>query len=455
VDIPETGFLERGGVEFGRWTRPSPSGNAEWTEEELEAEYGEHLRNLEKVLLKLRQEHEEQAEERRCRQEKAEAPTPKVSVVSGYSRAFNGSGKPIDKGPSVLAEDFLDINGAKYCGSLIEGPWNANCPINNDGTTTTIINPITTIVAIVMIAIMAIITMLIWTGISAIDTMNSVVRGQKLPLFSVCRQASLVKGKDVLDSAFVVMDHTQENFSIVFGAMGEGGMAGEAESVSSLRCLAYMRHSDRLDCEGGTWPDASDRPYDTPICNKELPVEATRCLKDQLPEGVTVRAVVSSPFRRCLETAVLAARELDVKALHVDNRLGELMAAVARDCGGPAGLEALGGLRYMPFEEATASAEGAGLRLHWDPSANVPVPNESADDIILRVDAGAAIARSVLGREPSSSACVLLVTHADLLMQRLSKLLPRSIWAPDTCAWFVECLHDHTVPSMHRLERIL
>ncbi|CAE7780369.1 Ttll9, partial [Symbiodinium sp. CCMP2456] len=49
ADIPETGFMEREGVEFGRWTRPSPSGNAEWTEEELEAEYREHLRNLKKV----------------------------------------------------------------------------------------------------------------------------------------------------------------------------------------------------------------------------------------------------------------------------------------------------------------------------------------------------------------------------------------------------------------------
>ncbi|OLP84070.1 hypothetical protein AK812_SmicGene35087 [Symbiodinium microadriaticum] len=66
ADIPETGFLEREGVEFGRWTRPSPSGNKDWTEEELEAEYGEHLRNLEKVLLELRQEQAEQAEERRC-----------------------------------------------------------------------------------------------------------------------------------------------------------------------------------------------------------------------------------------------------------------------------------------------------------------------------------------------------------------------------------------------------
>merc|ERR1739848_32528 len=63
------------------------------------------------------------------------------------------------------------------------------------------------------------------TGISALDTMNSVVRGQKLPLFSaaglphneiaaqIARQASLVKGKDVTD-------HHSENFAIVFGAMG-------------------------------------------------------------------------------------------------------------------------------------------------------------------------------------------------------------------------------------------
>jgi V-type H+-transporting ATPase subunit B len=26
-------------------------------------------------------------------------------------RVFNGSGKPVDRGPNVLAEDFLDIQG--------------------------------------------------------------------------------------------------------------------------------------------------------------------------------------------------------------------------------------------------------------------------------------------------------------------------------------------------------
>jgi len=107
-------------------------------------------------------------------------------------RVFNGSGKPIDKGPQVLAEDYLDIQGQP-------------------------INPFTRIYPEEMIQ----------TGISAIDTMNSIARGQKIPLFSaaglphneiaaqICRQAGLVKKhqKNVIDS-------TEENFAIVFAAMG-------------------------------------------------------------------------------------------------------------------------------------------------------------------------------------------------------------------------------------------
>ena len=64
-------------------------------------------------------------------------------------RIFNGSGKPIDKGPAVLPEDFLDINGQ---------------PINPQMRTYP--------------------EEMIQTGISTIDCMNSVARGQKIPLFS-------------------------------------------------------------------------------------------------------------------------------------------------------------------------------------------------------------------------------------------------------------------------------
>ncbi|CAM9152129.1 unnamed protein product [Heterosigma akashiwo] len=105
-------------------------------------------------------------------------------------RAFNGSGKCIDNAPPVLAEDYLDIQGQ---------PINPSCRDYPKS--------------------------MIQTGISAIDVMNSVARGQKIPLFSaaglphneiaaqICRQASLVQLKDTMDSH-------EDNFAIVFGAMG-------------------------------------------------------------------------------------------------------------------------------------------------------------------------------------------------------------------------------------------
>lgn len=63
--------------------------------------------------------------------------------IDMLGRIFNGSGKAIDKGPPVLAEDYLDINGQP-------------------------INPYSRIYPEEMIQ----------TGISAIDVMNSIARGQ-------------------------------------------------------------------------------------------------------------------------------------------------------------------------------------------------------------------------------------------------------------------------------------
>ncbi|KAJ9114378.1 Vacuolar ATP synthase subunit B [Naganishia adeliensis] len=109
-------------------------------------------------------------------------------------RIFNGSGQPIDGGPPAWAEDYLDINGSP-------------------------INPSSRIYPEEMIQ----------TGISTIDTMNSIARGQKVPIFSasglphneiaaqICRQAGLVNRPGNSKS---VHDGHEDNFNIVFGAMG-------------------------------------------------------------------------------------------------------------------------------------------------------------------------------------------------------------------------------------------
>lgn len=117
-------------------------------------------------------------------------------------RIFSGSGLPIDQGPKIIPEKMLDINGA---------------PINPDARDYP--------------------TEFIQTGISSIDAMNPLVRGQKLPIFSgaglphlkiaaqIARQAKLIKGGEKPSSAesyggSSVAQKGEGRFAVVFGAMG-------------------------------------------------------------------------------------------------------------------------------------------------------------------------------------------------------------------------------------------
>lgn len=98
-------------------------------------------------------------------------------------RVFDGQGRPIDGGPEIIPECYLDVEGAS-------------------------INPCRRVYPKQMIQ----------TGISCIDVMTSIARGQKIPLFSgsglphneiaaqICRQARLLS--------------SNENFAIVFAGMG-------------------------------------------------------------------------------------------------------------------------------------------------------------------------------------------------------------------------------------------
>ncbi len=98
-------------------------------------------------------------------------------------RVFNGMGQPIDGGPEILAEAHLDINGLPMNPAAREYPAE-----------------------------------FIQTGVSTIDGLNTLVRGQKLPIFSgsglphkelaaqIARQAKVL-GKD-------------DKFAVVFAAIG-------------------------------------------------------------------------------------------------------------------------------------------------------------------------------------------------------------------------------------------
>jgi len=103
--------------------------------------------------------------------------------IDMLGRVFDGFGRPIDDGPAIIPEKYLNVNG---------NPMNPYCrDYPNE---------------------------FIQTGISTIDLLNTLVRGQKLPLFSgsglphsriaaqIARQAKVLK--------------TGDRFAVIFAAMG-------------------------------------------------------------------------------------------------------------------------------------------------------------------------------------------------------------------------------------------
>ncbi len=98
-------------------------------------------------------------------------------------RIFDGTGKPIDKGPPIIAEDELEINGNPINPKSREYPRD-----------------------------------FIQTGISTIDGMNTLVRGQKLPIFSGSGLPHNALAAQIARQAKVL--GKEEEFSVVFAAMG-------------------------------------------------------------------------------------------------------------------------------------------------------------------------------------------------------------------------------------------
>jgi len=97
-------------------------------------------------------------------------------------RILNGTGKPIDGGAPIIPERRLDINGAPI------NPFRRAQPAD-----------------------------FIETGISAIDGLNTLVRGQKLPIFSGSGLPANELAAQIIRQARV---KSGEEFAIVFGAMG-------------------------------------------------------------------------------------------------------------------------------------------------------------------------------------------------------------------------------------------
>ncbi len=125
--------------------------------------------------------------------------TMKLAVSKDMvGRFFDGLGRPIDDGPEIISDIRLDINGA---------PINPTARAFPDE--------------------------FIQTGVSTIDGMNTLVRGQKLPIFSGAGMPHNELAAQIARQAKVLS--STEPFSVVFAAMG----------ITSEEANFFMRDFER------------------------------------------------------------------------------------------------------------------------------------------------------------------------------------------------------------------
>ncbi len=110
--------------------------------------------------------------------------TVKIPVSTEMlGRVFNGAGSPRDNGGNIRAEKLVDINGSAI------NPYSREEPSE-----------------------------FIQTGISTIDGMNTLVRGQKLPIFSGSGMPHNKLAAQIARQAKLL--NSEEKFAVVFGGIG-------------------------------------------------------------------------------------------------------------------------------------------------------------------------------------------------------------------------------------------
>ena len=111
---------------------------------------------------------------------------PLELAVSGdmLGRVFNGLGKPLDGGPEIMADEYMDINGSVLSPALRELPAE-----------------------------------FIQTGVSAIDGLCPLVRGQTLSVFSGAGLPHARLTAQIMRQA-KLLDEAASDFAIVFASIG-------------------------------------------------------------------------------------------------------------------------------------------------------------------------------------------------------------------------------------------
>jgi V/A-type H+-transporting ATPase subunit B len=198
---------------------------------------------------------------------------------SMLGRIFDGSGKPIDNGPAIIPEKRVDINGSPI------NPYTREFPED-----------------------------FIQTGISTIDSLNTLVRGQKLPIFSgaglphsqlaaqIARQARVLTKAEVESEGKQIGEEENGKFAVVFGAMG----------VTFEEAMFFQQEFERTGAleRAVLFLNTADNPVVERIATPRLALTTAEYLAFELGYHVTVILTDMTNYCEALREVSAARKEV-------------------------------------------------------------------------------------------------------------------------------------------------
>lgn len=226
-------------------------------------------------------------------------------------RMFNGAGQPVDGGPPIRPEDYREIDGK---------PIN---PVSRDYPDE-----------------------FVETGISAIDGMLSLVRGQKLPIFSISGLPHNELAAQIARQAFV--PGKEERFSIVFAAIG----------LKTEEVRFFMEQFEALGALSRSvmFLNLADDPVIERLTTPRVALTAAEYLAFDL--GMDVLVIMTDMTNYCFDG--------DTEVIMYDGslvKIRELVERLASEGGGYQPVEAGGGLLLLKKSKSTSVV---GSLLSWE-----------------------------------------------------------------------------------------
>eukprot|EP01060_Flectonema_neradi_P012909 TRINITY_DN19697_c0_g1_i1.p1 TRINITY_DN19697_c0_g1~~TRINITY_DN19697_c0_g1_i1.p1 ORF type:complete len:271 (+),score=33.08 TRINITY_DN19697_c0_g1_i1:110-922(+) len=208
----------------------------------------------------------------------------------------------------------------------------------------------------------------------------------------------------------------------------------DEEPADKEQIVYIVRHGHRIDDFDPTWSEGTDRPYDPPLTPEGIETASKVGVEfSELPDDEKPVHVISSPFIRCVQTAVEIAKKLGIPTVCINYSIGEIHSEQV--------------LKHSSEPEYVIPDEIDGISINHDnPGTRPPFPEERSSAFVRYSEAFSSVPDS-----PYKN--MVLVSHGEAVGQSVSSLLPNmTVFDTPYCCYTIRTRTSRQAPWELRTE---